>query len=635
MRRLDPLTSLRFFAAAMIVMYHAGGRGLGPAWPMSFALGQGVTFFFVLSGFVLAYNHANLRGFHEIRDFYVARFARIWPSHVATGVMYVLLIGNISYFSLPEESRALITLAYVTLTHAWVPVSEYITAYNTVSWSISTEFFFYLLFPILIMDWARTWKVKLLLTLVIAVAMLLFADMFAIAPNGTEDGRGNLGYINPLARIFEFALGVGVCHLYLKFGGKYSSAWMQGRGTAVETVVCVLAVFGLWCSHWLASDPAAVGVIGKTAALFFSTRGFGTFIFAGLIFVFAVGAGRLSAILSKRPFVFLGEISFGLYLVHTLFLLYRQQAPGVFAGMSDAQVFGLYWLTGLSLATLLHFGVEQPCQAMIRSIASPNRQKALGFRRHYRALVGFGIAVMCLVVVQPSTRITYSEAQQAANLLKAPVQFSGGYRLLSVEVESGVAKFGWRADDDLSLSKRVAVHLLNGKGEMIGQFDFALETGFRSAAKGESWSNVVALGGVDMLSVHALGIAVYDNREMKQVVSADQVIADWNDTRLIVPFGSAGVGFVERASGRGAFAAEILPAAVEGDWLAGDGIATVSLKPDSVIALVTETGLPGDGVILGDRLAVAGWGVEARLSADGQQLQWSNGFVWRRGGTSK
>jgi peptidoglycan/LPS O-acetylase OafA/YrhL len=78
---------MRFFAAAMIVVFHSGGR-----LTTLFALEQGVSFFFVLSGFILTYVYPTLSGGHRLRDFYVARVARIWPAHLATFLLLLCLI---------------------------------------------------------------------------------------------------------------------------------------------------------------------------------------------------------------------------------------------------------------------------------------------------------------------------------------------------------------------------------------------------------------------------------------------------------------------------------------------------------------------------------------------------------------
>ena len=87
MKKLDPLTSLRFFAAAMIVIGHShrliGSLNLAN----TFSLAQGVSFFFVLSGFILAYNYPSLPTKSDVLHFFKARIARIWPAHVAAIIL--------------------------------------------------------------------------------------------------------------------------------------------------------------------------------------------------------------------------------------------------------------------------------------------------------------------------------------------------------------------------------------------------------------------------------------------------------------------------------------------------------------------------------------------------------------------
>jgi peptidoglycan/LPS O-acetylase OafA/YrhL len=82
----------------------------------------------------------------------------------------------------------------------------------------------------------------------------------------------------------------------------------------------------MYVSHKLATDPAVADVLTNTGTMVLNASGFGTLAFGVLIFVFALGKGAVSRFLCARPMVFLGEISFGMYLVHPLFLLYRGQA---------------------------------------------------------------------------------------------------------------------------------------------------------------------------------------------------------------------------------------------------------------------------------------------------------------------
>jgi peptidoglycan/LPS O-acetylase OafA/YrhL len=93
MKQIKCLTSLRFFAAAMIVVFHSvNAFRVWDNAKIPFPLGQGVSFFFVLSGFILTYVYPSVGGGRGIRDFYVARIARIWPAHFVTFLLVLWLI---------------------------------------------------------------------------------------------------------------------------------------------------------------------------------------------------------------------------------------------------------------------------------------------------------------------------------------------------------------------------------------------------------------------------------------------------------------------------------------------------------------------------------------------------------------
>jgi peptidoglycan/LPS O-acetylase OafA/YrhL len=152
-RRLDSLTSLRFVAAAMVVCFHSAGRfGFRPdaeRQPLQVALGSAVSLFFVLSGFVLAYNYAELHGRTAIRTYYRARVARIWPLHLACLAFIVLLDPAIRR---PCADATLPWLpVHALLMQSWFPVNVAgVSLFNAVAWSLSVEWAFYLAFPLLL-----------------------------------------------------------------------------------------------------------------------------------------------------------------------------------------------------------------------------------------------------------------------------------------------------------------------------------------------------------------------------------------------------------------------------------------------------------------------------------------------------
>ena len=141
--RLDALTTLRFFAASMIVLGHAhpifGSFGIAQAMPVN----QGVSFFFVLSGFILAWNYPVLDDTPSRVQFWWVRFARIWPLHAVTCLMWIVLVTPIeggANFLDPKELTKLVT--NLALLQVWVPYKVWSLSYNGVAWSISAEFSF-------------------------------------------------------------------------------------------------------------------------------------------------------------------------------------------------------------------------------------------------------------------------------------------------------------------------------------------------------------------------------------------------------------------------------------------------------------------------------------------------------------
>jgi peptidoglycan/LPS O-acetylase OafA/YrhL len=103
------------------------------------------------------------------------------------------------------------------LVHAWVPLQGIYFALNPVSWSVSTEVFFYMLFPLLVLDWGRTWAWKLALSFALLAAVVAFGNVVPVPSYSAGDAGVTtqaLVYIHPFARLFEFTLGMASLLLF-------------------------------------------------------------------------------------------------------------------------------------------------------------------------------------------------------------------------------------------------------------------------------------------------------------------------------------------------------------------------------------------------------------------------------------
>ena len=362
--KIAPLTSSRFIAAFLIVLAHSSGPapfGFQSGLMSEFILGSaGVSFFFVLSGFILTYTYGRLETTAELRNFWAARFARIWPTHALTFFLCLALFP-VDQWAIGANPLApgLVNLA---LAHAAIPIPQYYFAYNAPSWSISTEAYFYLLYPLAAFALARRSWLLLAIGALAVVAMMAISIAFNLPPYsgnvlGDVTSHGMIS-IHPAARFLEFAVGMVAAHI-----------WMQKRGrinlnvaaaTALEIAALILVVASVIAFQFAATALEAQQVPDAiTLWIHFSTSAIP---FAALIFVLALNGGYISKILSLRPMVILGEISFALYMLHQVALRFLV-AEGVLAAPGLAwPMFALFSVVMIGMSYAVWVVVERPAR---------------------------------------------------------------------------------------------------------------------------------------------------------------------------------------------------------------------------------------------------------------------------------
>lgn len=311
---LKSLTSLRFAAAASIVWLHAtlyfDWAQAGPNLPFA----HGVSFFFVLSGFILTHVHGS--GKLSYRDFMLGRIARLWPLHIVCliAVYWFVRADSQVFDGTGLANRDVSFVINALLLQSWVPTNASVFSWNSVAWSISTEMFFYAMFPLLIVLLSRTkWLFVAICVLPIA-ALWALASAFQVPPTGDVFTVTvyALFYTFPPSRLLEFGLGIVTCRIWQRGRAMHSAGF--GLSTAIE--VTALLLLCIWLAYIF---PVLVGPSQWSVVFSQWFAGCGScFAFAIFIAMMASGRGAFGKILGWGPFVLLGDASFALYMVHMI-----------------------------------------------------------------------------------------------------------------------------------------------------------------------------------------------------------------------------------------------------------------------------------------------------------------------------
>jgi peptidoglycan/LPS O-acetylase OafA/YrhL len=362
---LDALTSLRFFAAAMILVYHMSitFKFSETTLLSKLALWQGVTFFFVLSGFILAYVYPQLPTELSARQFLFARFAKVWPTHCLTLILCIVvcLSGDV-------EGGWTVLIVNLLALQSWTLDLHYWFALNSASWSISVEFFFYLCFPLLVKSFDKTWRQKLLFGFGLAMLSVMAMMYLQFSTVGLfYAGSFNQITVNPLCRLFEFIIGMCTALAFKNFRNILPTARNATliEAAAIAGAAVALALpFNWHCPGWLSFlEPLRAWLyFGGVAPLY-----------GALIYVVACAKGKISQWLSSSILVHLGEISFSLYMIHGIVLGWFSLHERYFENWTLWQKVSCSTVLCLLLAKITYQLFEAPCQAFLIKLSKGNR----------------------------------------------------------------------------------------------------------------------------------------------------------------------------------------------------------------------------------------------------------------------
>jgi peptidoglycan/LPS O-acetylase OafA/YrhL len=363
--RLAALTSIRFMAALPIMAFHLEamkGMGWAPQGLRHFAsLGYvAVSFFFILSGFILVYTYAGK--LLDVRKFWRARLARLYPIYLLSLVimgpffiMGALNAGNTPDFQWFHHHLGLSIGLVLTMTQSWLPQAA--LAWNMPAWAVSVEISFYLIFPVLLTRLARfsTRGLFVLCGVAWLCALGIALAYFVVQPDGvvadisyTTKPWMNALKFNPLMHLPEFLAGMAGGFWFLRNGQK--TRW------ASPLVLCGLLVtmITLVLGHRIPYPILHTGLLTPA--------------FAAIVCGLALRP-RWIALLEWRWLVLLGESSYALYLLHSFILgcwLYIGAQP---VTPTPLRVLGGVF-TAISVALLVYRFIEAPAGRKLRGRVS-------------------------------------------------------------------------------------------------------------------------------------------------------------------------------------------------------------------------------------------------------------------------
>ena len=368
---LDGLTALRFFAALLVMLFHYFTQYMPPPAArhgLQLVVGHGfsgVTFFFMLSGFILAYTYAeaDFAAPGVLGRYLRARAARILPLYLLSLALAAPLYIEAVLYSPPGLYQSLYDTASVLAPlglQAWVPGAA--ASINFPTWSVSNEAFFYLLFPLLLPALLLRPRRWLLVTAILTVAVWVatvwlwqvlgngygLMESSKTAPDLTRLAAQFIKFF-PLCHVHEFVAGM------LLFALWRSRAWRwPGVPLLAGGAVLFVALAGV-------SDlvPAPVDHNGLMVLPF------SLLILGGA----NLGAGRGGLV------VFLGKASYGMYLFHAPVYQYLCRLDqGAFSSALKAVPYlteAVALALTVAVASALHLAVEEPLRRKIMGRSGP------------------------------------------------------------------------------------------------------------------------------------------------------------------------------------------------------------------------------------------------------------------------
>ncbi|MFY2861761.1 acyltransferase family protein [Mycobacterium sp. THU-M104] len=368
---IKALTGLRIVAAVWVVLFHfrpmladASPDILDALAPVLNCGAQGVDLFFILSGFVLAWNYLDRMGrtwsTRATAHFLWLRLARVWPVYLLTlhlAALWVIFTLHVGHVPSPDvgDFTATSYIRQVLLVQLWFQPFFDGSSWDGPAWSISAEWLAYVLFGALVLVIFRMTQATRARSLMVLACAATLPPMVLLLVSGQ--------FYTPwswLPRIVtQFTAGALACaavrRLRLTDRGRRAGGYVS--------LALLAAMVGVL--YWLHAHPIS-GVVENDSG------GVVDVLFVPLVITLAVGVGSLPRLLSTRVVVYGGQISFCLYMVHELVhtawawaVIQFNLTPWEQDNPWKWNVIGLLAIT-VAFSALLYHVVEEPGRRWMR-----------------------------------------------------------------------------------------------------------------------------------------------------------------------------------------------------------------------------------------------------------------------------
>lgn len=294
----------------------------------------GVSYFFILSGFIMIIAYHKKEKIEYI-DYYKNRFARIYPLYVLGLLLY--LVTRFSKFNILDSFLYLFGL------QSWIPGKAMIL--NFPGWSISVEFLFYLLFPLLYNHfYSKKNKTIWVAAGVIWIVSQVFSHLYEASPSykGPHTESHEFLYYFPLMHINEFLVG--------NLAGIFFVRNFKQKNYDIPVILIFTAI-----------------LLMMIFVPLFYHNGLMALLFIPLIILISGNNGFLTKLFSLKPLEYLGEASYAVYITHIPVLYILREVLRTYYLDSDT-IFLIYIPVLIMTSILFYQFIEKPLRDYLKRL---------------------------------------------------------------------------------------------------------------------------------------------------------------------------------------------------------------------------------------------------------------------------